>query len=168
MKSIIVFLVSVVSVLGLNASVQGSEGTPWGIIEHIPYQPEGDTLWMDKTKEAGIDWIRVDFLWWKFYQDESDSTTFYWNVYDSLARRADSLGLNVLGLLVETPHWANFENSHRHPPDNIQDWYNFVNKVVERYDGDGNDDADGSPRISAWEMWNEPGAYQGWLPIAFA
>ena len=47
-------------------------------------------------------------------------------------------------------------------PDNH--WARFVHRTVERYDGDGVDDAPGSPRIAAWEMWNEPDFPCGVVP----
>src|SRR5205085_2459864 len=40
-------------------------------------------------------------------------------------------------------------------PLNINDWLTYVRNVVERYDGDGLDDAPGSPRMAYWEVWNE-------------
>ncbi len=39
-------------------------------------------------------------------------------------------------------------------------WATFVWRIVERYDGDGVDDAPGSPRVEYYSLWNEP----DWLP----
>lgn len=39
-------------------------------------------------------------------------------------------------------------------------WARFVWEIVERYDGDGQADAPGSPRVEYFSIWNEP----DWLP----
>jgi len=52
----------------------------------------------------------------------------------------------------------------KYRPQNMQDWLHYVQKVVERYDGDGKDDAPGSPRISDWEVWNEQNIALFWPP----
>jgi hypothetical protein len=41
----------------------------------------------------------------------------------------------------------------------------FASWMVERYDGDGFQDAPGSPRIAAWEIWNEPNDTGNWPEI---
>ncbi len=92
MKCVMMILVGVISLFGMHSPGQGSEGTPWGIsVHHAPAQ------YMDSTKAAGIDWIRVDFRWYVFQGDE-DTAIWYWDRYDSLAWRAQERGLNVLGL----------------------------------------------------------------------
>jgi len=36
------------------------------------------------------------------------------------------------------------------------EWASFVGQMVERYDGDGRDDAPGSPRLTWYSLYNEP------------
>src|SRR5437667_409485 len=48
---------------------------------------------------------------------------------------------------------------------NVYDYAQFAGWMAERYDGDGIDDAPGSPRIAAWEIWNEPNDTQLWPNI---
>jgi hypothetical protein len=40
------------------------------------------------------------------------------------------------------------------------EWAAFVNAMAERYDGDGRDDAPGSPKVTWFSVWNEP----DWMP----
>ena len=40
------------------------------------------------------------------------------------------------------------------------EWAVFVHAMVERYDGDGNNDAPGSPKVTWFSVWNEP----DWMP----
>ncbi|NJP07361.1 MAG: hypothetical protein HC837_17925, partial [Chloroflexaceae bacterium] len=56
--------------------------------------------------------------------------------------------------LVPQTYWC--------PPEDVQDYADYVKAMVERYDGDGIRDADGSPRITIWQIWNEPNAWETW------
>jgi hypothetical protein len=44
----------------------------------------------------------------------------------------------------------------------LTEYAEFVGAMVERYDGDGFNDAPGSPKINYWEFYNEPDRYTTW------
>src|SRR5262249_58290966 len=50
-------------------------------------------------------------------------------------------------------------------PADVQQFAQFASWMAERYDGDGLQDAPGSPRIAAWEIWNEPNDAGNWSDI---
>lgn len=43
----------------------------------------------------------------------------------------------------------------------LLDFSSFMTSLAERYDGDGKSDASGSPRVTYWEIDNEPDLYEG-------
>ncbi len=83
-------------------------------------------------------------------------------------------GFGIIGILVTTPErytspqcraCADQQGLPRYfcPPRNPNDFAAFAATVVERYDGDGYQDAPGSPRIDYWEVWNEPDQPATWV-----
>jgi len=95
---------------------------------------------------------------------------------DDVVRIAAENHVKVLAVLMAVPTWSStapdslkaergsLSPVDKYRPQNMQDWLNYVQNVVERYDGDGKDDAPGSPRISDWEVWNEQNIALFWPP----
>jgi hypothetical protein len=48
------------------------------------------------------------------------------------------------------------------PVYNMADFQEFLGALVERYDGDGHNDAPGSPTVRYWEIYNEPDNANEW------
>jgi hypothetical protein len=97
---------------------------------------------------------------------EPSKRNFRWNIFDGFVEAARSHGLvdsngvvNVVLTLGLTPGWAvseqrnctaNFGLSQcAAPPDNIEDWREFVTALVEHYNGKT------APHIKYYELWNE-------------
>ena len=142
--------------------------SPWGVNGE-------DRLWFysgdsrhtqkvaDKIKGAGIRYVRCTFPWESAQRDGPGQ----WN-WDRLDRNTKAFAksdLQVVGVLAYCPNWAisvdpdtilGFDNRHLYSPRSVMDWRTFVAKTVERCDGDGFDDAPGSPVVKFWQMWNEP------------
>jgi hypothetical protein len=91
--------------------------------------------------------------------------------YDERVLQLAESGYGIVGALQTTPEWARVGDCEgrtgRHadywcPPANPQDFGDFVGTIVEHYDGDGFDDAPGSPRVAVWQIWNEPSTRGTW------
>lgn len=114
--------------------------SPYGINVHLPHDNLGV---LDRCKEAGIDWVRVDFDWQHI---EPRKGSVNWAPCDEVVRKARELGLQIFATLAYSPDWANGGRERQAPPLNSEDWQNFVKRAVGQY---GND-------IKHWAMWNEP------------
>jgi len=67
--------------------------------------------------------------------------------------------------ITGNPSWASApgENSEGAiDPSALPAFGEFVGALVERYDGDGYNDAQGNPRVTYWEFYNEPDAPERW------
>jgi hypothetical protein len=68
--------------------------------------------------------------------------------------------MNMIVTIDGTPSWARLDGSidGRTPfkPENLPDFVEFVAALVERYNGDGIDDAPSGIKITHWEFYNEP------------
>lgn len=78
-----------------------------------------------------------------------------WAKYDNIVLLAEQYDIQILARLSNPPAWTraltNTVGSHA-PPDNLDDYGDFVAAVAERYNG----------RISHFQIWNEPNIYPEW------
>jgi hypothetical protein len=123
--------------------------------------------------DAGIGWVRVNWAW-KDMQPKDGP--FDYAHLDDVARVAAEHRVRVIPILMAVPAWSstapdqlkaergNYSPVDRYRPQHIEDWLHYVQSVVERYDGDGLDDAPGSPRMTYWEVWNEENIPEFWPP----
>lgn len=114
---------------------------------------------------TGAGWARLGFDW---SSTESSPGTYTWS-RDAVVSAFHSTGMKVLGVVAYSPRWAAdptcYQSYGSHcPPVDPATFASFVSALVERYDGDGIDDAPGSPRVDAWEIWNEPNLASFWRP----
>jgi hypothetical protein len=97
---------------------------------------------------------------------EPSKGNFRWTMFDGFVEAARSHGLvdsngvvNMVLTLGMTPGWAVSEQVHcsnnygirqcAAPPDNIEDWKDFVTALVDHYNGKT------APHVKYYELWNE-------------
>lgn len=101
---------------------------------------------INSMKELGVGWSREEFIWELIEPEKGD---FQWSFYDQATGALSSSKVNILGVLDYSAPWAtedpNRANADKYMP-NIDDWKNYVTKVVTRYSG----------RVKYWQIWNEP------------
>lgn len=116
-----------------------------GAVEAFRY-PEG-------AEDARVGWQRVLF-WWRGLQPDGPDD---WNVHylpDGTLNEELAAGREVIGVLANTPDWANDNQGPAGVPDGLflpyndpnNLWGQYVGKIVSKYEG----------RINRWVMWNEP------------
>ena len=121
----------------------------------------------DLARQAGAAWTREELVWDLIEPNDDD----FRPVYDSTIDLARQKGFGIIGMLLTTPGWARdpscrpTREAYWCPPADVAEYAEFAAWMVERYDGDGRNDAPGSPRISAWEIWNEPNDVGNWADI---
>jgi hypothetical protein len=92
---------------------------------------------------------------------------FNWSSVDkSLAvAQADAGGLELIATIGSAPSWAAAYPDGPINPGYLDDFAEFVGALVERYDGDGLNDAPGSPVVTYWEFYNEPDNNSSQAPV---
>lgn len=138
----------------------GPTNFPFGVNAHIVQRYYGDkNTAFTKMTDLGMDAAREEFSWTSI---ESSNDSWNYSNYDQIVTDYNSNNIEMLGLLVKSPSWSNGGRNNTYVPNNngsdnnLDEWYEFVRTTVERYDGDGNADAPGSPIVIDWELWNEP------------
>ncbi len=146
---------------------------------------------MTQMKAMGVDVVRATVLWrsvaGQLTRKEARRRnltrprsygTRVWNRYDGIVRMAQALGMQVdFSLTGPAPDWAHGRGPKHERAVVRQAWRpnatqyaRFVKAVSRRYDGTYKDEDTGHtvlPRVSFWELWNEPNQ-AGWLAPQYA
>ena len=144
--------------------------SPWGMNLYLTKRERisaGDNLpeLARLAREAGVRWTREE-LPWDLIEPNNDD---FRGVYDTSLRLAAEQGFGIVGMLLTTPAWARdgaCGGNFWCPPADVNEYAEFAGWMVERYDGDGNADAPGSPRVAYWQIWNEPNDTAVWPDIS--
>jgi len=133
---------------------------PYGANFFLEYEAEPWKI--DKTlqmaREARLGWVKQQFPWedielkkGRFWDDRLNKST--WDKYDRIVDTARKYNLEVIARLDRPPPWTRKDNSvPQAPPDNFDDYGDFVQAVVEHFKG----------RIHYYQLWNEPNIYPEW------
>lgn len=107
--------------------------------------------------EVGAKWVRFsgvgDGLVWEAIEKEKGK--YDWSNTDNRFSQANQEGLSVMATVGVINR---FYNDLRNPKFIPRDWNayeRYLRTAVERYDGDGIDDAPGSPIVNYWQIENE-------------
>jgi hypothetical protein len=112
--------------------------------------------------EAGFRWIRQEFPWedieihgkGDFEDRRHEPYRSAWAKYDQIVDLAGRYGLEIIARLSNPPAWSRADSSLGDfaPPDNLDDYADFVTAVVIRY----------RDRVHTYQIWNEPNIYPEW------
>ncbi len=120
-------------------------------------------------RDAGVEWAREELSWANLEPHEKGEMNYQY--YDERVLQLAQAGYGIVGAVQTTPGWARVADCESRagriadywcPPANPQDFADFMATLVEHYDGDGIDDAPGSPRVAVWQIWNEPSTRGTW------
>jgi len=136
---------------------------PFGVNTFLEQEvePEKRERTLRMVSEAGFKWIRQEFPWedieisakGDFWDHKWNRSA--WEKYDNIVELAEKYGLKIIARLSNPPAWsraAGDEIGTFAPPDNFEDYGDFVYAVVNRYKG----------RIKYYQLWNEPNIYPEW------
>ena len=123
-----------------------------------------DTQVCALAEEANIRWVMFGLSWASVEPDPpvGGIHTYNWEAYDSEISNAASANLAPVIVVGDNPSWAVADPSSPWAscgpidPDHLSDFAEFLSALVERYDGDGFEDAPGSPQAKYWALYNEP------------
>jgi hypothetical protein len=104
-------------------------------------------------------WVRNSIVWEDVEPTDREPIAYRWSVADRVALVTLANCANLIATIDITPPWATTGDG-RSPfkPEFLPDFVEFVGALVERYDGDGVNDAPHGMVINYWEFYNEPDA----------
>lgn len=101
------------------------------------------------VRDMGFGWIKQQVRW---EYSEVEKGKRAWGDLDALADTASASGVKVLFSVVAAPAWARGGKSGIGPPDNYQDFWNFMGAMAAHFKG----------RVQAYEIWNEQNLSREW------
>jgi hypothetical protein len=103
-------------------------------------------------QQAGVQRTRVDVNWDALETSKGIYDGARLASLDSVVNESAKRGIKTLLIVLRSPGWANGNQDPRTPPNNDQDYANFLTFLMQRYSGIVND----------YEIWNEPDGYWAW------
>ncbi|MCX6049884.1 MAG: hypothetical protein NT075_32695 [Chloroflexi bacterium] len=151
--------------LAMTAPIQHTQVSPFGINTFLEQEaePAKRELAVKLASEAGFHWLRQEFTWedieihGKGDFEDRRHTPYHsaWDKYDQLVDLSEKYHMELIVRISNPPEWTRALTSTVGtfaPPDNYQDFGDFVRAVVSRYKG----------RIHYYQLWNEPNVNPEW------
>ncbi len=135
---------------------------PFGVNVFLEQEVDEDKIRqsLQMARDAGFGWIKQQVLWSEIevpqkgrYFDEKNGVENTWAKWDRIVDLAGEYGLQVIMRLDTSPDWARPGNAKiETPPDNLEDYGDFVHAVVSRY----------REKVKHFIVWNEPNTAFEW------
>lgn len=151
---------------------------PFTPVAHAGYSPYGMNVFLEQEvelekreqimsmlSEAGFSWIRQQFSWEDIeihgrgdFEDRRNIDAIgivsAWDKYDHIVDLANQYNIEIFARLDNPPAWTheNPDIGTSAPPDDLQDYINFVRTIADRY----------KDSIRYYQIWNEPNIYPEW------
>ena len=126
----------------------------YGIQAHAWNSP---TFVLSLASDLGLTWVKQQVRWSEI---EGSDNNYHWGATDQIANAAQAAGLQVMYSVVAAPDWARPGKTGNGPPDDYQDFADFMGAMAARYKG----------RVHAYEIWNEQNLSREWegVPLSAA
>lgn len=126
---------------------QTINGLRYGFQVQMPGQDQQRIL--NLVKGAGFGWIKQQVRWGDL---EPTKGQVNWGMLDPIAKIAKANGVKVLFSVVTAPTWSRSDGKEDGPPNNLNDFGDFLSAMAKRYDGE----------VQAYEIWNEQNFSREW------
>ena len=151
--------------LDVHRFIPYADVNPFGVnvfLEQEP-DPEKRERIVRMAAEAGFHWLRQEFPWedieihgkGDFEDRRHEPYRSAWEKYDHIVSLAEKYNMELIVRLSNPPAWSRSKGNAvgpYAPPDNFEDFGDFVYTVVSRYRG----------RVRYYQIWNEPNIYPEW------
>ncbi|MBI5035657.1 MAG: beta-galactosidase [Chloroflexi bacterium] len=147
----------------VESKTPAPEPLPPRVIPDTDVNPYGANFFLDReveewkrdrtvrmAREAGIIWAKQQFSWEEI---EKRKNQFDWDKSDQMIATFEKYGLQIIARLDRPPAWSHKDKSiPQAPPDDLNDYGDFVDAFVRRYRG----------RVNYIQIWNEPNIFPEW------
>ncbi len=154
-----------------DAVQSDADENPFGVNVFLEQEadPAKRELAVQMAADAGYHWLRQEFPWedieihgrGDFEDRRHEPYRSAWEKYDNIVDLAEQYDMELIVRISNPPAWSRArgnEVGEYAPPDNYEDYGNFVHAVVERYKG----------RVRYYQIWNEPNIYPEWGSYAIS
>lgn len=138
-----------------GTSAYRAKAPEYGMNTFIWGNPSTTQRDLKKLTDANFGWQKTLFQWRQI--EGAGKGIFNWTEADRVVKASTDAGVKIIARVDFQPSWARADGVNNGPPDNYQDYSDFIYALVSRYKS-------GSPygRIQAIEVWNEPNLAREW------
>jgi hypothetical protein len=124
----------------------------YGMQVFLYWQAEIADRDLNLVRDAGFRWVKQEIPWREV--EGHGKGSWQWDSSDRVMDQIEAHELKVIVRLGSQPAWAapNIEFPNIGPPQHLQDFYDYVFAVANRYRG----------RVAAYQIWNEPNLTREW------
>lgn len=124
----------------------------YGMQVFLYWQEEIADRDLNLVEEAEFRWIKQEIPWREV--EGPGKGMWQWTASDRIMNQVEAHGLKMIARLSTQPDWVAPDTKlpEVSPPDDLQDFYDYVYAVASRYKG----------RIEAYQIWNEPNLAREW------
>ncbi len=141
-----------------STSAQLYTGSPeYGAAAFVLGNPESAPTQLALMQGAGLGWLRLDIPWRSI--EPSCKNCIDWSSLDIAVQAANAAGIRVMARVDHSPEWSRMVPAQNGPPDNIEDYADFLSVMAGRY---GPSSLRGRGTIHAIQVWNEPNLTREW------
>jgi hypothetical protein len=108
------------------------------------------------AQEAHVYWARWPISWASIEPTDTTPDQYRFADADAAILAAHQAGIHLVANVVDNPSWASTYKNGVIDKVPFSKFAEFMGALAERYDGDGVNDAPGSPVVDYWEFYNEP------------
>jgi hypothetical protein len=119
------------------------------------FEGDVDTAAVDEIRGAGAQWARVRALWKVIEPVRASTPRYDWEMTDHLLGTATEAGFRNVASVYANPSWVTQRECLPVPARQLERYAAFWQALVERYDGDGQDDAPNGAVVHHWQVSNE-------------
>lgn len=116
------------------------------------------TAYYQELLDSNASWARTVVIWSEVEPANTSPAQYNWDAADRVVDVALQDCVNLIITNADNPAWSSDFPEGRVNKVAIAELVEFIVAMVERYDGDGIDDAPGSPVVLYYELYNEPDA----------
>ena len=149
-----------------DAMMQYADVNPFGVNVFLEQEvePAKREQTVQMAADAGYYWLRQEFVWedieihgkGDFEDRRHTPARSAWEKYDQIVALAEQYEMELIVRLSNPPEWTRAQSADAvgsfAPPDDFQDFADFVTATVSRYRG----------RVRYYQLWNEPNIYPEW------
>lgn len=116
-----------------------------------------ESKYFDSFLATRSGWVRVIAPWGNSEPQNTTPENYDWGAWvDRELAIATHIDVNVIATIGYAPGWAATNPNGELDKTSLDEFVEYVTAMVERYDGDGIDDAPCSPVVNYWQLYNEP------------
>lgn len=135
----------------LSATVEdpGIEAAGFAYGIEVFFEGQDAQALISQVNQLDMEWVKVR-VDWRLHEPEQGE--FEFEPLDQIVTALDATDVNVMFTVTNSPNWARTSQDENGPPDDLNNYFNFVEELATRYEG----------RVDAYQIWDEPNLRRNW------